>query len=92
MPRVAITAAQKADQKRRDNFANKSKMLADGLRDYRAEKELTMEQFSEEIGIGRNTLSKLIRKNQEIRVSVETMWILFEKAGIRMTREVQGEA
>lgn len=83
MPRVALTEAQR----RRDRYKRRSGALADGLAVYKSRARLNNEQLAAEIGIGKNTIPRLLA-GEDVKLPIMAYWRLLEMAGLRVA-EVQ---
>ena len=87
MSRVTLTEEQKRIRK----FEKRSELLADGLEKFMRKNRITQTEIASELGLGRNTIRKLLDENYDMKISVETMWRLFDLAGVRMVRNEQEE-
>ena len=67
-------------------------MLAKGLVLYMWKKKLREQDLAAELGLGRNTISKLLKGDYDMQMPIETIWRLFDMAGIRMVRNEQEDA
>lgn len=77
MPKVILTEAQR----RRQRHERRSRSLADGLAAYKSRNRLTNENLAEELGIGKNTVTRLLC-GEDVKVSVFTYWRMLEIAGL----------
>ena len=80
MPRVALTEAQR----RAYRYKDRSGTLADGLVVYKARKQLSNEQLAAEIGVGKNTIPRLL-KGEDVQLPIMAYWQLLEIAGLRVS-------
>lgn len=79
MPRVALTEAQR----RKIRYERRSSDLADGLVIYKTRKQLSNEQLAAEIGIGKNTIPRLLN-GEDVKLPIMAYWRLLEIAGLRV--------
>lgn len=80
MPRVALTEAQR----RKVRYERRSSELADGLIIYKTRQKLNNEQLAAEIGIGKNTIPRLLN-GEDVQLPIMAYWRLLELAGLRVT-------
>lgn len=88
MPRVTITE----EQKRVRRCERRSELLADGLERFMRKNKVTQKDLAAELSLGRNTVRKLLDENYDMQMPIETIWRLFDMAGIRMVRNEQEDA
>lgn len=79
MPKVILTAAQR----RKQRHERRSRSLADGLAAYKSRNRLTNENLADELGVGKNTVTRLLC-GEDVKVSVMTCWRLLEVAGLEV--------
>ena len=81
MPRVKpLTEAQRREYRYKD----RSGRLADGLAVYKSRGRLTNEQLAAELGIGKNTIPRLL-KGEDVQLPIMAYWRLLEIAGLRVS-------
>ena len=80
MPKVKpLTPAQAKKQA----HANRTKALARGLRVYKDEKDLTMEEMAAQLKIGKNKLPRVLKESDEA-LPLSTVWIMLDMAGLEI--------
>ncbi len=84
MPKVAITE----EQRRMVRYERRSDILADGLAAYKRRQHLNNEQMAAQLGIGKNTITRLLN-GEDVKVSIMTYWHLLEVAKMNVKREEQ---
>ena len=88
MPRVKpLTEAQR----RRERYKIRSGKLADGLAVYKSRGRLSNEQLAAEVGIGKNTIPRLLA-GEDVKLPIMAYWRLLEIAGLRVTDGGRNEA
>lgn len=87
MPRVALTEAQRREYRYKD----RSGTLADGLAVYKSRKRLSNEQMAAELGIGKNTIPRLLN-GEDVKLPIMAYWRLLEIAGLRVINGGRNEA
>ena len=87
MPTIALTENQK--QTRR--CERRSELLADGLEKFMRRNHISQRELAEELGLGRNTLRRIMDEDFDMKIPVETMWKMFDLAGVRMSRATQDD-
>lgn len=88
MPKVTLTE----EQKRVRRFEKRSEFLADGLEKFMRQNKLSQQDLATELRLSRNTVRKLLDEEYDIRIPIETVWRMFDLAGVRMVRGEQGDA
>lgn len=81
MPRVALTEAQRQEQRCRD----RSRALADGLAVYRNAEHMTLCGLMDATGLGEKAVSKLL-SGEDLRLSVFQFWRLLDLAGLKIVK------
>lgn len=79
MARVALTEAQR----RKQRCERRSKTLAGGLAVYKNHARITNEDLADELGIGKNTVSRLL-SGEDVKISIMTYWRLLEICGLEV--------
>lgn len=72
MPRVALTQAQREEQRLQD----RAERLADGLAIYKRRHRLNNYALARAVGIGHETVSRLMAADRTVRLPLETAWRL----------------
>lgn len=86
MPRVALTAAQKEAY----ILDRRAQWLANGLAAYRNKEHLSIKQFGRMVGLSDKTISRLLKADREVTLSITMMWRLeaiARRAQIQITEE-----
>ena len=52
---------------------------------------ISQRELAEELGLGRNTLRRIMDEDFDMKIPVETMWKMFDLAGVRMSRATQDD-
>lgn len=81
MPKVLLTEAQR----RQARYERRSSILADGLAAYKVRERLTNERLAVDLGIGKNTVTRLLN-GEAVSLPIMTYWRLLEIAGIEVKR------
>lgn len=85
MPRVSLTEAQR----RRSRYERRSGVLADGLAAYKSRARLNNEQLAAEIGVGKNTITRLL-SGDDVKLPIMSYWRLLEIAGLNVSEATRG--
>ena len=88
MPKVTLTE----EQKRVRRCEKRSEFLADGLEKFMRQNKLSQQDLATELRLSRNTVRKLLDEEYDIRIPIETVWRMFDLAGVRMVRNEQEDA
>lgn len=87
MPRITLTE----EQKRTRRCEQRSELLADGLEKFMRRNRISQRELAEELGLGRNTLRRIMDEDFDMKIPVETLWRMFDIAGVRMVRATQDD-
>ena len=82
MPKVVLTQ----EQRRRQRYERRTRVLADGLAAYKRRNRLTNENIAEMTGIGKNTVTRLLC-GEDVKMSMMTYWQLLEIAGLDLKQK-----